>query len=117
MERALRRFKTARTANVKKAIGWLDKQEAKGWGAFSDAFEALLGEEIDTVYFLSDGRPSRGRYDRDFRLLQELGPWNRFRQVVIHTVLAGRGKDDRRFLEDLAAQTGGMFRDAAGSAD
>ena len=67
---------------------------------------------MDTIYFLSDGRPSRGRYDRDFRLLQELGGWNRFRQVVIHTVLAGRGKDDRRFLEDLAARTGGMFHDA-----
>ena len=42
-----------------------------------------------------------------------LGRLNRFRQVVVHTVLVGRGGADRRFLEDLAHLTGGHFVDAS----
>ena len=99
-------------ARERKAVGWLARQEAKGWGAFSDALTLLLAEDVDTIYFLSDGRPSRGRFDRGFRLIDELERANRFRRVVIHTVLTGRARADREFLEDLARSTGGRFRDA-----
>ena len=112
MTRALGSLKPRTAANAKKAAAWLDRQEAKGWGAFSDALTLLLAEDVDTIYFLSDGRPSRGRFDRGFRLIDELRRENRFRRVVIHTVLTGRARADREFLEDLARSTGGRFSDA-----
>jgi HEAT repeat protein len=97
---------------AKKATAWLERQEAKGWGAFSDALALLLADDVDTIYFLSDGRPSRGRFDRGFRLIDELERANRFRRVVIHTVLTGQERADREFLADLARSTGGRFSDA-----
>jgi len=112
LTRALGGLKGWSKARAKKAAAWLAREEAKGWGAFSDALALLLAEEVDTVYFLSDGRPSRGRYDRGFRLIDELKRANRFRQVVIHTVLTGHDRADREFLEDLAQATGGRFSDA-----
>ncbi|MHC5012312.1 MAG: vWA domain-containing protein [Planctomycetota bacterium] len=112
MTRALGKLSPCTPAKVRAARAWLARQEGRGWGAFSDALEALAQEEIDTIFFLSDGRPSRGRYDRDFRLLQEFTRANRFRRVVVHTVLVGTEGANRRFLQDLAALAGGRFRDA-----
>jgi hypothetical protein len=117
LARALGRLKQATPAAVEAARTWLAREEAKGWGAFSDAFDLLLADdEIDTVFFLSDGRPSRGRYDREERLLDELERANRFRRVVVHTVLVGTSGADRRFLQDLARRTGGRFSDANAAA-
>jgi len=116
LTRALGGLRPWSKARAKKATAWLERQEAKGWGAFSDALSLLLAEDVDTIYFLSDGRPSRGRFDRGFRLIDELKRANRFRQVVIHTVLTGHARADLEFLEDLSASTGGRFSDAgAGS--
>lgn len=112
MTRALGELATATSRARKRATRWMERQQPGGWGAFSDALDAILRTEADTIYFLSDGRPSRGTYDRDFRLLAELARANRFRQVVVHTVLVGRGGADRRFLESLAEETGGFFTDA-----
>ena len=112
MTRALGRLAPASPAAVRKAARWLAGEEAKGWGAFYDALVTIAGEDVDTIYFLSDGRPSRGTYDRDFRLLDEFDRANRFRQVAVHTVLVGRAKADRTFLQDLARRTGGLFVDA-----
>ncbi len=112
MTRALGRLSPASRSTVKKAGRWLDRQEAKGWGAFYDALVGAIAEDVDTVYFLSDGRASRGTYDRDFRLLDEFERANRFRRVVVHTVLVGRAQADRAFLQDLAQRTGGLFADA-----
>ena len=98
---------------MRKATRWLADEEPKGWGAFYDALAALAAEEeVDTVYFLTDGRPSRGTYDRPHRLLEAFGRLNRFRRLVVHTVLVGRERADRAFLRDLAAATGGLFADA-----
>lgn len=113
LTRALGGLKPRTRARARKALAWMGRQAAKGWGAFSDALALLLEEEVDTIFFLSDGRPSRGRFDRGFRLIAELERANRFRQVVVHTVLTGHARADRAFLEDLARSTGGRFSDGA----
>jgi hypothetical protein len=115
LTRALGKLAPATKASVRKAVKWLDDQEAKGWGAFYEPLEALLADEVDTIVLLSDGRPSRGRYDRDDRILEEFPLANRFRQVAVHTVLVGEVGADRRFMEDLAAATGGRSRAAGAS--
>ena len=69
-------------------------------------------DDVDSVVLLSDGSPSRGRYDRDFRILQEFPVANRFRRMAVNTVLVGTKGADRKFMQDLAAATGGRFRSA-----
>jgi HEAT repeat protein len=112
LTRALGKVSPATPAHRAKATDWLEKEEGKGWGAFYDGLVAILAEEVDTIFFLSDGRPSRGTYDRDFRLIQELAKENRFRRVVVHAVLAGTSGADREFMRELATSTGGRFTDA-----
>jgi HEAT repeat protein len=116
LTRALGKQLPATKGNVTKATGWLahPDQAPKGWGAFFEPLSAVFEEDVDTVVLLSDGRPSRGLYDRDFRLLQEIPRANRFRRVAVNTVLVGTNGADRKFLEALAAATGGRFR-AAGA--
>src|SRR5204863_7679255 len=60
------------TANNRKALVECSTQQpAKGWGAFYEALDLASQEDVDTIVLLSDGVPSRGRYDRGFRLVDE----------------------------------------------
>jgi HEAT repeat protein len=112
LTRALGKMQPCTKANVRKALAWLGKQEAKGWGAFYEPLELLLEQDVDSVVLLSDGSPSRGRYDRDFRILQEFPRANRFRRMAVNTVLVGTKGADRKFMQALAEATGGRFRSA-----
>ena len=112
LTRALGRMQPCTPQNVRKAMAWLMKQEVKGWGAFYEPLEALLEDDVDSVILLSDGRPSRGRYDRDDRVLDEFPGANRFRRMAVNTVLVGTKGADRKFMEALAAATGGRFQEA-----
>lgn len=99
----------------KKALAWLGQQEAKGWGAFMEPLESAVAlEDVDTIILLSDGRPSRGRLDRDFRILQEFPHSNRLRFTAVHTVLIGTKGADRKFMASLARITGGRLREVSG---
>jgi hypothetical protein len=115
LTRAFGRLEPATKASRKRAVDWLSGQEAEGWGAFHEPLLAAMDEDADTAILLSDGRPSRGRFDRDFRILAELPEANRFRQLSVSTVLVGSSGADRSFMADLAAATGGFFREAAGN--
>ena len=116
LTRALGKPQAASKSTVDKAVRWIrqPKQAPKGWGAFYEPLATLLEEDVDTVVLLSDGRPSRGIYDRDFRILQEFPRVNRFRRLAVNTVLVGSKGADRKFMESLAEATGGRFREAAG---
>ena len=96
--------------NASKASAWLKKQHPKGWGAIYEPLTAIFGEDVDTVVLLSDGRPSRGKLDRDFRILQEYPYVNRLRRVQVNTILLGTKGADQKFMEELAEATGGRFR-------
>ncbi len=100
------------------AVEWVMKQRAGGWGAFYESFRAATrSPAVDTIVFLSDGKPTRGRFagtsaimeDRFFQELQEM---NRYRQVMIHTVLTGKeaGGTDADYLKRVADLTGGIFQ-------
>ena len=114
LTRALGKQLPSTKANAAKAIRWLSKEEPLGWGAFYEPLTALFAEDVDTVILLSDGRPSRGIYDRDFRILQEFPRANRFRRMAVHTILVGTKGADRKFMQALAAATGGRFQEAGG---
>jgi hypothetical protein len=79
----------------------------RGRGDMWDALVELMDdEEVDTVFILSDGGPSYGACIEDRHFLAELRRVNRYRKVMIHTVLTGKGA--KRFMEDLAHETGGQ---------
>ena len=75
---------------------------------------AIDDPEVDTIYLLSDGVPSYGSVKRDYRVLQEVARANRWRKVVIHTILLGTRGTDKKFMRRLAEQTGGTAVDAEG---
>ncbi|MHC4731061.1 MAG: hypothetical protein ACYS6Z_10795, partial [Planctomycetota bacterium] len=108
-------FQKLTAGRAKKAAGWLRKQEAKGAGAIYDALvAALLDPEVDTIYLLSDGVPSFGTVKRDYRIHQEIRKRNRWRRVVIHTILLGTKGTDRKFMQRLASDSGGVAVDVTG---
>jgi len=116
LTRAFGKRSPATKSNVAKAIRWLahPNQAPKGWADLYDPLAALFEEDVDTVVLVSDGRPSRGRFDRDFRILQEFPRANRFRRMAVHTILVGTKRPDRKFMQALAAATGGRFQEAGG---
>ncbi|KAF0241288.1 MAG: HEAT repeat-containing [Planctomycetota bacterium] len=79
----------------------------RGRGDMWDAYEELMADEdIDTMFILSDGGPSYGACVDKAHFLVELRRSNRYRKVMIHTVLTGKGAE--KFMEDMAEMTGGQ---------
>ena len=86
---------------------WIEKIKPSGWTNLFDAVAlALQDEQVDTLYVLTDGVPSRGTETRRRAILEELALLNRYRLVQINCVQAGStkglGKSWRGFLEELA---------------
>lgn len=65
--------------------------------------------DIDTIVFLSDGRPSHGRFVEPDDVLREIRTVNELRKVTIHTITLGEFEKD--FMERLALENGGTFVD------
>jgi HEAT repeat protein len=87
---------------------FMASMEPKGWGNFYEAILAAMEiPEVDTIYFLSDGKPSRGRYITPEGILKHIAEANRFRRVMIHTILTGEKGTDEKFMRNLAALTWG----------
>lgn len=64
---------------------------------------------IDTIFFLSDGRPSHGDYVDTDDILREIRSANELRKVVLHTIAIGEFEKD--FMRRLAEDSGGTFVD------
>ncbi len=65
--------------------------------------------DVDTIFFLSDGRPSHGEFVHERDILEEVRRANELRKVVIHTIAIGRFQKD--FMRQLAQRHGGVFVD------
>lgn len=64
---------------------------------------------LDTVYFLSDGRPSVGKIIEPLEILKEVRHYNETYRIVIHAVAIGEFQ--KEFLKQLAEENGGVFVD------
>jgi hypothetical protein len=64
---------------------------------------------LDTVYFLSDGRPSVGKYIETNEILREVRKHNEIYRLVIHAIAIGDFQ--KEFLRQLAEENGGTFVD------
>jgi Mg-chelatase subunit ChlD len=83
----------------------MDALGAAGRGRKDKNYEV----SVDTIFFLSDGRPSHGKYVDTDDILREVREANELRKVVIHTIALGEFEKD--FMRNLAEQNGGIFVD------
>lgn len=65
--------------------------------------------DIDTIFFLSDGRPTDGELVDPDDILREVRRVNELRKVVIHTIAIGEFQ--KEFMRRLALENGGVFVD------
>lgn len=77
--------------------------------AFTGAGKVSVKNPLDTVYFLSDGRPSIGKLVDTGEILEEVTRYNEAFKLVIHTIAIGEFQ--KEFLKDLAEKNGGMYVD------
>lgn len=83
--------------------------EALGIGdKYSGSKENYIGE-VDTVFFLSDGRPTFGKYIETKEILDRITEGNLLRKIVLHTIAIGNFNKD--FMRSLAVKNGGVFVD------
>ena len=85
----------ATSQNKKEALEWAEDSLLPR-GA-TNTYDALmlgleLNPQIDTVFFLSDGLPSTGKYELPEEILVKLRYANRFRKVIFNTVALAMGR-------------------------
>jgi HEAT repeat protein len=97
--------------------GALEKGRTNTYGALTAGFD-LAGRgtqdryyesEIDTIFFLSDGRPTAGEYVETDDIVERICEVNRLKKLVLHTIAIGQFQKD--FMRDLAERNGGVFID------
>ena len=86
----------------------LSAQKPTGGTNLYDALEfAIKMPGVDSIFLLSDGFPSDGKFQDRRNILREIGKLNKRRRIQIHCVALGW---DSTLLKELAAQTGGTYR-------
>jgi hypothetical protein len=79
-------------------------------GGGTDIYDALefafRDLAVDTVYLLTDGEPTAGRFTDIGELADQVRRWNWQRQVVIHCISLG---EDSKLLKRLSAESGGTY--------
>ncbi|MHC4548658.1 MAG: HEAT repeat domain-containing protein [Planctomycetota bacterium] len=86
---------SATEENKKKALAWIARAllPRGATNTYDALIEGLMkNPQVDTVYFLSDGIPSTGRYEVPEEILIKLRYANRFRKVIFHTIAIVIGK-------------------------
>ena len=68
-----------------------------------------VAEDVDTIFFLSDGRPSVGKLIEPDDILGAVREVNKLKKIVIHAIAIGEFQKD--FMEALAKENGGVFVD------
>ena len=96
----------------------LEKGKTNTFGALMAALNVKPGlrtgekgymVDIDTIFFLSDGRPTVGEFVDPDDILREILAANELRKVKIHTIAIGEFQKD--FMRKIAERTGGVFVD------
>jgi hypothetical protein len=92
---------------------WIGEEKPAGWTNLYDALAlAVADDDIDALYVLTDGVPSRGGETERTAILDELAFLNRYRLVQVNCIQAGAkeglGKRWDGFLDDLAQAHDGV---------
>ena len=97
--------------NKKSAIAWANELKPRGgtnvYGALMDAMDL---DDVDTIFFLSDGAPSAGKVTDTDEILRLIRSRNRFERIRIHTIGVQLRGQMKEFMEKLAAENYGECR-------
>jgi len=85
-------------------------QNGSGTNVFDSLEFALKDRNVDTIFLLTDGKPTRGRITDTGAIIREVNLLNRVRGVTINCIGFGGDKNALKFLEDLARENGGEYR-------
>ena len=95
-------------ANHSQLNKFVDNLKPLGATNLFDALEnALQDPQVDTIYLLSDGQPSTGKFTDPAEIISQIERLNRLRRVQINTISIG---DESELLEDLSRITSGQHR-------
>ncbi|MCK5940393.1 MAG: HEAT repeat domain-containing protein [Planctomycetes bacterium] len=103
---------SAGKTNTLKALMYgfgIDPEKPKKAGPVTGYDKTAIKRPLDTIYFLSDGRPSAGKLIEPLEILAEIRKHNELFRIVIHTIAIGDFQ--KNFLEQLARENGGVFVD------
>ncbi len=116
------RLAEAKPGTLKRANTYISRQRPlNGTNTYDALRVAFDDDEVDTIYFLSDGHPSVGPLVDTELILAAVRGWNRYRRVRIHTIALMRGEPPRAyagrenpqqardFMKALAEQNDGVF--------
>lgn len=97
-------------ATRRAATKFVDASAPAGMTNIYDALEtAFKDEKVDTIFLLSDGAPTNGKYVKPDEILRAVRTMNRLRKVKINTIGFDLKPDARRLLERLADENFGTF--------
>ena len=103
-----KKISPASKGNVSKASRFLQKVAAKGeTNTFGALAIALKDPEVDTIFLLSDGEPTRGLRTEPADILEHIARYNRFRQTRLNTVQIG---PDLELMKLLAKYSDGRYK-------
>ena len=86
-----------------------DKQKTTQVFTGGNSRTMIRRRKLDTVFFLSDGKPSHGKLVDTNEILKEVTEINKMYRIVFHTIAIGQFQ--KEFLLKLARQNGGTFVD------
>lgn len=90
------------------AVNWVQsRKNGSGTNVFDTLEFSLHDKQVDTIFLLTDGNPSRGKYLDPEVIATEVGILNRLRGVTINCIAFG---EKSPLLERLAAENGGEYR-------
>ncbi|MDA1193853.1 MAG: VWA domain-containing protein [Planctomycetota bacterium] len=102
--------------NKKMLKEWVEAQKPMGGTNIHDALEMGFriayrvtgAPDLDTIFFLTDGKPTAGKIREPLQILDVMRAWNEQAHLTIHTI--GIGDDhDEAFLEALAKIGDGTY--------
>ncbi len=103
----VRSLKEASKTNKEEAKAFVRNLVAAGGTNIHDALRRAFDDVgVDTIYLLSDGRPSVGKIIQPRALGDAVRRWNHERRIVIHTISFGH---DSELLKQLAKESGGRY--------
>ena len=94
-------------SNRDKLQAYLQALRPMGGTNLYDGLElALLMEDVDTIFVLSDGAPGAGKYTTTKDILAAVERLNQTRRVLIHSIAVGMNSE---LLRKLAQENGGQY--------
>jgi HEAT repeat protein len=106
--------------SLARARDFIEETYAEGgtniFGALRDGYDLAglgsrttrLGNGPDTIFLLSDGKPTRGEFTDPESIQREVRRWNEVFRIRIHTIGLGK-QHNEKLMKGLAEESGGTY--------